>query len=145
VTKNNPIADVIAAMLGPEWTVDKLAEQVLDAIAVQHSGEAHEFVLDADTDAQSRRLIRPLLACLATKSAAEADQPAELYGGKLSFKRAGPDGPVWIAGQFDNRPGNVRITLRRSSSPPDGAEAAAKQTPAMSGPTPSGGPERILR
>ncbi|MCI0683799.1 MAG: hypothetical protein L0Y71_16970 [Gemmataceae bacterium] len=124
--------------------MDKLAEQVLGAIAAQRSEQAHEFVLQADTDLQSRRLIRPLLACLATKSAGEAGKPAELYGGKLLFKLGGSDGPVWISGQFDNRPGNVHITLRRSSSPPEAAEAAAKQPAAMNGPTPSGGPERML-
>ncbi len=122
VTTNNPITDLLGAPLGPDWTVEALAEQVLDAIAAQRSEEAQEFVLDADatTDRQSRRLLRPLLACLATKSAAEAGTPAELYGGHFSFKRPGPKGPVWIFGQFENRPGSVRVTFRRCSSPPPG-------------------------
>ena len=77
----------------------------------------------AITDRQSRRLLRPLLACLATKSAAEAGSPVNLYGGHFSFKRPGPNGPVWILGRFENRPGNVRVTLRRSSSPPENSEA----------------------
>jgi ATP-dependent Zn protease len=56
-----------------------------------------------------------LLACLATKSAAEAGTPPNLYGGQLSFKRIGPDGPVWIFGEFENKPGSVRIAFRRFS------------------------------
>ncbi|MBI1913395.1 MAG: hypothetical protein HYS12_01350 [Planctomycetes bacterium] len=95
---------------------------MLGAIAAQRSEEAQEFVLDADatTDRQSRRLLRPLIACLATKSAAEAGTPPNLYGGHFSFKRPGPKGPVWILGQFENRQGSVRVTLRRYSSPPPG-------------------------
>ena len=120
VTADNPISDLLRAPLDPDWTVEKLAEQLLGAIAAQRSGEAQEFVLDADTvtDRQSRRLLRPLLACLATKSAAEAGLPAQLYGGCFSFKRPGPGGPVWILGQFENRSGSVRVTVRRQSSPP---------------------------
>ena len=120
VTASNPITDVLGAPLGADWTVEGLAEQVLDAIAAQGSEESQEFVLDADatTDRQSRRLLRPLLACLATKSAAEAGTPAELYGGHFSFQRPGPNGPVWIVGDFENRSGNVHVTLRRCTSPP---------------------------
>src|SRR5215831_18553455 len=116
VTANNPIPELLGAPLGPDWTVEALAEQVLSAIAAQHSEATQEFILDAEgtTDRQSRRLLRPLLACLATKSAAEAGTPANLYGGQLSFKRPGPQGPVWILGQFENRPGSVRVTFRRS-------------------------------
>src|SRR5437868_7559835 len=119
VTANNPITDVLGAPLGPDWTVEGLAEGVLGAIAAQGTEEGHEFVLDpgATADHQSRRLLRPLLACLATKSAAEAGTPANLYGGHFSFRRPGPDGPVWILGEFENRPGRVRVTLRRSSLP----------------------------
>src|SRR5207302_8645805 len=129
VTANNSITDLLGAPLGPDWTVEGLAEQVLGAIAVQRSEEVQEFILDADTttDRQSRRLLRPLLACLATKSAAEAGTPANLYGGHFSFKRPGPKGPVWILGQFENRPGSVRMTLRRSSSPPEDPEAKKKR------------------
>lgn len=121
MTADNPITDLLAAPLSPDWTVEGLAEQLLRAIATQPEEESQEFVLDADapTDRQSRRLLRPLLACLATKSAAEAGMPANLYGGHVSFKRSGPKGPVWILGQFENRPGSVRVTLRQSSSPPE--------------------------
>src|SRR5947209_6465962 len=89
VTANNPITDLLGAPLGPDWTVERLAEQLLCAIAAQGCEEAQAFVLDADTveDRQSLRLLRPLLACLATRSAAEAGTGANLYGGHFSFKR----------------------------------------------------------
>jgi len=124
VTADNPIADLLAAPLSPDWTVEGLAEQLLGAIAAQRSDVAQEFVLDADTitDRQSRRILRPLLACLATRSAAEAGTPVNLYGGRLAFQRRVPEGPVWIVGQFENRPGTVRVTFRRSVSPPQNSE-----------------------
>ena len=142
VTPNNPIADLLSAPLGPDWTVEGLAEQVLGAIAAQRSEEAQAFVLDADatTDRQSRRLLRPLLACLATKSAVEAGTPANLYGGHFSFKRPGPKGPVWILGQFENRPGTVRVAFRRSNSPLENSETNALQTPTLSGSVSHQGP-----
>jgi hypothetical protein len=113
--------------------MEGLAEQLLGVLAAQGSEEAQEFVLDAadTTDRQSRRLLRPLLACLATKSAAESAMPATLYGGHFSFQRPGPNGPVWILGQFENRPGSVRLTLRRSSSPPDVPETRPEQPAAL--------------
>jgi hypothetical protein len=122
VTANNLLTDLLSAPLGPDWTMEWLAEQVLDAVAVRHSAGGEEFVLDADatTDRQTRRLLRPLLACLATKSAAEAGTPANLYSGQFCFQRPSPQGPVWVLGSFENRPGSVRITLRRSSSPTEG-------------------------
>lgn len=129
VTTNSLIADLLAAPLAPDWTVEKLAEQLLGTIAAQRSDEAQDFVLDADmaTDRQSRRLLRPVLACLATKSAAEAGTSADLYGGHLSFRRSDPKGPVWIFGQFENRPENVRVRLRRSNSPPEGLSSIPEQ------------------
>jgi len=133
VTANNPITDLLGAPLGPGWTVEGLAEQVLGAVAARRSEEGQEFVLDADTatDRQSRRLLRPLLACLATKSAAEAGTPVNLYGGHFSFQRPGPQGPVWILGRFENRPGNVRVMLRRASSPPEGPGTRPGQPAAL--------------
>lgn len=124
MTVNNLISDLLSAPLSPDWTIEGLAEQVLGAIADQRSEDAQEFVLDADTttNRQSRRLVRPLLACLATKSAAEAGTPADLYRGLLAFKRPGSDGTVWIIGQFENRPGAVRIALRRAASPSRNSE-----------------------
>jgi hypothetical protein len=114
----NSLTNLLGAPLSPDWTVEGLAEQVLSA--VQRSEEGEEFVLEADAtaDRQVHRLIRPLLACLATKSAAEAGTSANLYGGHFTFKRPGAQGPVWIVGQFENRPGSVRLTLRRYNSPP---------------------------
>jgi hypothetical protein len=120
VTAENLITELLSAPLGPDWTVDRLAEEVLCAIAARGSEDVQEFVLDAEAtpDRQSRRILRPLLACLATKSAAEAGTPPNLYGGRLSFKRRGHEGPVWILGQFENMSGTVRVAFRRSSSPP---------------------------
>jgi hypothetical protein len=127
VTASTAIADLLRAPLDPDWTVDGLAEQVLGAVASHPSDSDQEFVvaLDDGTDPQSRRLLRPLLACLASKSAAEAGTPANLYGGPLAFERPGLHGPVWIHGRSENRPGNVRATLRRSNSPPDWARHPA--------------------
>lgn len=129
MTTNNPIADVLAAPLAPGWTVEGIAEQVLTAIATPRSEDALEFVIDAGTigNSQARRLLRPLLACLAAKSAAETGTSTDLYGGRLSFRRSDPNGPVWIVGQFDNRPGLVRLSLRRSNSPPADLEAKPGQ------------------
>src|SRR5713226_3611035 len=103
VTTDTPLTDLLAAPLSPDWTVEGLAEQVLSAIAARLPHDAREadaFVLDAETitDRQSVRLFRPLLACLATKSAAEAGTSANVYEGRLSFKRPGTEGPVWILG-----------------------------------------------
>src|SRR5260370_26962803 len=96
VTANNPITDLLGAPLGPDWTVEGLAEQVLGAIAAQRSEEAQEFVLDADvtTDRQSSSLLRPLLASLATKPTAEAGTPAHLDGGHFSLNPPGAAGPL---------------------------------------------------
>lgn len=138
----NPITEILAAPLAPDWTVEGLAEQLLSAIAGRHTDEVQEFVVQADSDRQSSRLLRPLLACLAAKSA-ESGGPVNLYGGHLSFKRTGPNGPVWILGQFENRPGSVRIALRRSNSPPETPEArpgpffTSRPRAESSGPTPS--------
>jgi hypothetical protein len=119
VTTENPITELLATPIGPDWTIEGLAEQLLRTIASQPKEEAKELSLDATaaTDRQSQRLLRPLLACLATKSAAEAGTPPNLYGGQLSFKRIGPEGPVWISVEFENKPGSVRVTFQRSSSP----------------------------
>jgi hypothetical protein len=117
VTADNPISDLLSAPLRPDWTVDLLAEELLCAIAARGSEETQEFTLDAEAamDRQSRRLLRPLLACLATKFAAEAGTLPNPYGGRLAFQRPSPAGPVWIVGQFENTPGAVRLNLRRSS------------------------------
>jgi hypothetical protein len=142
VTAKHSIADLLAAPLGPDWTVEGLAEQVLGAIAAQPSGGEDEYVLDGGTitDRQSRRLLRPLLACLATRSAAEAGTATNLYGGHLCFKRPSEKGPVWIFGQFENRPGKVCLTLRRSSSPPQVPEARPGQSAALPDGTSGGEP-----
>jgi hypothetical protein len=119
MTADNPLTDLLSTPLRPDWTVEAMAEELLGVLAAQPSEGLQEFVLDADTiaDRSSRRLLRPLLACLATKSAAEAGASANLYSGRLTFQRSGPGGPVWILGQFENRPGAVRVSFRRSTSP----------------------------
>lgn len=120
MTTDNLFTDLLSAPLGPDWTIDRLAEEMLAAIAARGLGEPQEFLLDprTTTNRQSRRILRPLLACLASKSAAEAGTSANLYRGSLSFHRPGQEGPVWIVGQFANSPATVRVALRRSCSPP---------------------------
>ena len=70
MTGDNPINELLSAPLRLDWPIDRLAEEVLRAIAVRGSEEAQKLTLDAEatSDRQSRRLLRPLLACLATKS-----------------------------------------------------------------------------
>ena len=135
VIADNPIVELLSAPLGPDWTVERLAEEVLCAIATRCASDAQEFVLDAEVtaDRQSRRIIRPLLACLANMSASESGTRPNLYGGRLSFQRPGHDGPVWILGQFENIPGTISLTLRRSSVPPPNAESTMGQAPGING------------
>ncbi len=132
------LTDLLAAPLSPDWTIEGLAEQLLGAIAfhqTQVGGQVQELVLDADavTDRQSRRLLRPLLACLAAKSAAEAGTAVNVFTGRLWFKRPGPAGPVWITGQFENRPGSVRVAFRRSDSPPESPKPTTVRSPVRTG------------
>jgi hypothetical protein len=131
VTAKKFITEILAAPLRPDWTVEALAEQLFGALAISQPEAVNgvpALVLDADaiTDRQARRLLRPLLACLATKSAAEAGRPVNLFTGPLCFKRPGPAGLVWITGEFDNRPGSVRIALQRSDSPPETSEPSTE-------------------
>jgi hypothetical protein len=129
VIAENSITDLLAAPLSPDWTIEGLAEQLLCTIASQPTGEPTKLLLDvaSTTDRQSQRVLRPLLACLATKSAAEAGAPPNLYGGQLSFKRTGPDGPVWILGEFENKHGSIRVAFRRTSSPHRNPESTTGQ------------------
>ena len=131
----NPITDLLAAPLGSDWTIEGLAEQLICTIAAYPKGEVHEFALDAETtvDRQTRRMLRPLLACLATKSAAEAGTPATLYAGHLSFKRSGPDGPVWVVGEFENMPGTVPRRVPTVSLTATGFRAKGRSASRRSG------------
>jgi hypothetical protein len=134
VTADNPIAALLAAPVGPDWSVEGLAERVLSAVATHSPEEGREFVLDLNTttDRQSHRLLRPLLACLAVKSAAEAGTSPNLYGGELAFKRADSGGrPVWVLGTFENRPGTVHVALRRAASPREASELRKEQPPSV--------------
>mgnify|MGYP000854741164 CR=1 FL=1 len=111
------IHDLLSAPLAPGWTVEALADTLLRAVASQATGAPDAvFTVDATTDAQSRRLIRPLLAHLATLSGGESGTPVNLYAGALSIRRSG-GGPVWVVGEFENRPGSVRLALRSSGVP----------------------------
>jgi hypothetical protein len=129
VTTDKSITDLLSAPLSPDWTIEGLAEQLLSAIAAQP--EAQSLVLDAEAtlDRQSRRLIRPLLACLATKSGAERGTPVNLYGGELVFERCGPEGPIRIVAQFENKPRVVRIAFLRSAVESVSAAKAQPATP----------------
>jgi hypothetical protein len=122
----NSATELLAAPLNPDWTIEQLAEQVLCTIAAQSE---KEFVLDVTTitDKQSRRLIRPLLACLANMSANESGISDDIYGANLLFKRTGPEGPVWITGQFKNTQSNVRIALQKSLLPPKSPRTSEPQ------------------
>ena len=134
VTADNPIAALLAAPAGPDWSVEGLADRLLSAIATHPSEDGGEFVLDANTtaDRQSRRALRPLLACLAVKSAAEAGTSPNLYGGELSFKRADRGGrPVWVLGTFANRPGAVHVALRRAAAPREASEPGEDHLPSV--------------
>jgi hypothetical protein len=116
VTAENLLSDLLAPPLSPDWTIEGLAEQLLCAIASLPKEQAMDLRLDAAvaTDRRLQRVLRPLLACLANKSAAEAGTPPSLYGGQFEFERNGPDGPIRILGEFENRPGRVRVAFRRS-------------------------------
>jgi hypothetical protein len=116
VTADGPISELLAAPLSPDWTIEGLAEQILSTI-VSSGEESQEFTLveEAITDRQSRRMIRPLLACLAHMSAEESGGPVDVFGGSLLFKREGLRGPVTIVCEFLNKQGNVRLAFRRSS------------------------------
>jgi hypothetical protein len=124
VTADDPITDLLAAPLRPDWTIDQLAEEVIRVIAARASDESQELVLDAQTttDRQPRRLLRPLLACLAIKSADEEGTSPEIYGGRLSFKRPGREGSVWVVGQFENKPGAAWVAFRLNALPTRNSE-----------------------
>lgn len=119
----NSITELLATPLCSGWTIEDLAEQLLDTIAHQPSNgdaDAANMVLDINSivDRQTLRLIRPLLACLANKAAAENGTPVNLFGGHLQFQRQGSAGSVWIVGEFENRPDSVKVAFRRLNSQP---------------------------
>jgi hypothetical protein len=123
----NPVTDLLSAPLSPDWTIDGLAEQLLGIISAQPGKEFDLNALEI-TDRQALRLIRPLLACLPTMSAAESGTSDSIYGGDLSFKRNGPNGSVKITGQFKNMQGEVRISLKRSATP-QGSQNSKSESP----------------
>lgn len=131
MTAKNAVTEILSCPLASDWTIEALVERVLAAIALQPLtvAEAGEIVLDADkiTDRQSRRLLRPLLACLARKSADEGGTCPTLYEGSFAFERPGQGEPVWIVGEFKNMPGQVRATFRRHGPPPKTEQAIAER------------------
>lgn len=116
VTTDTSICELLAVPLSPGWTSEGLAEQVLAAIAAQRSEDTREFILDADatTDGQSSRLLRPLLACLASKSADETGTPVNLFGGRLCSN--GQD-PMDQFGLSVHSRINLAWSMRRSDAP----------------------------
>jgi hypothetical protein len=111
----NIIADVLGATLTEGWTLEGLAERLLDAAASLPEGQELKFEVDDSTDRQTRRLIRPLLAFLANKFDAETGTHVNSYGGQVVFERPGP---IWISVEFENRPGRVSLAMRRSNTLP---------------------------
>ena len=93
VTAENPLTDLLAAPLSPDWTIEGLAEQLLCTIASQPKEEAKNSLLDAAaaTDRQSQRVLQTV-ACAASRPSQppKREHLANLYGGQLSFKGIGP-------------------------------------------------------
>ncbi len=112
MTTTTPFRELFAAPLQPDWTIDSLAERLLAVVADEPADEPL-LTFDDLTDRQSQRLIRPLLACLARMSEAETGTPVNLYGGTLSFVRKRKSGEVRITGEFENRPGSIRLSFHR--------------------------------
>ncbi len=119
MTTANLLTEMLAAPLGPDWTIDRLAEDLLAMVAERDLAESDELVIDSEviTDRQTLRLMRPLIACLDTKSATEAGTLPNLYGGSIAFHRPGPEGPVWISGQFENTPGSGQTRIPSNAHP----------------------------
>jgi hypothetical protein len=127
----NTISDLLSAPLDQDWCLDNLAEEVIASLAAQPAGTEPElvFAVDETTNRQARRLIRPFLACLATKSASENGTPVNIYSGSLSFHRPGPDGTVWVVGDFSNQSGGQRLAIRRAISSARFDSQTSNQTP----------------
>lgn len=108
------------------------------SLRVPPSGRHDADVVDSDgpwdslRSAHSQRLMRPLVACLAQKSAAEGRTAPRLYEGCLILNRQSGGAAVWVVGEFNNTPGKVFVTLRRSESPPPNQQTAASQVAIVS-------------
>jgi hypothetical protein len=127
------IADFLDAPLEADWTVDRLAERLLESVARRNDGSVWSLVVDKSTGSQARRLIRPLLACLASKAGDESGVPVDPFGGTLSFIRSGPNGEVAIDGEFENRPGQIGIRFTTSSLLTSRTGLDQPQKPAFAG------------
>jgi hypothetical protein len=117
VTSSHLLIELLGAPLGPGG-IQGLAQKVLSTIYENKAAE-QEFILDASgaTNPRARKLIRPLIACLAKMSAEQAGVPVSLYGGHISFKRNGPEGWFDILGDFENTHARARATFRADPAP----------------------------
>ena len=125
-TADNHIRELVPAPVSPDWTIDRLAEQVLCAIAARGSAEGTANSARAELPRSTSKAAYSGRSSLWLKTSRPPKQVhPHLDRGRLLFQRPSHDGPVWIHGQFENMPGTVRVTLRRSSSPPQHSEPSA--------------------
>ncbi len=121
------VTELLSTPLSPSWTIEGLAESLLDLFS--HYETEISFDAQSLTDRQSQRVIRPLLAHLAVRSATEANTTPNLYEGTLTFQRTTNEGIFWITGEFENKQGSACFTLRRSNTAP--IEIDSGKTPAI--------------
>ena len=75
VTAENPLTDLLAAPLSPDWTIEGLAEQLLCTIASQPKEEAKELLLDS-----ARRDRSTIATCSQTVARLPRDQVGRRSG-----------------------------------------------------------------
>lgn len=102
--------------------LDTLAEQLLARLAAELK-PLPPTTRDALPSPQARARFRPLLACLARKSAQENGTAFDPHGGTLTFVRPGLRGPVRITGTFDNHSDAVRLVFHAPEPLPDHTHA----------------------
>jgi Domain of unknown function (DUF4145) len=100
-----PLDDVLA-QAGP---LDDRAEDLL-ARAARAPGAWGARASDL-ADGAARRAFRPLLACLARKSAQESGTDPDPYGGALAFVLHAPSGLVRLTGTFENTATVARLNF----------------------------------
>ena len=129
------LSDLLAAPLSPDWTIERLAEQLLCAIASQPKGETKSVQFDLSCPRTDNHSVFSG-HCSPALQPSQQPKPEfnrRLYGGQLCFKRNGPDGPVWILGEFESKPGTQRV------------ESSAIRLAAVSPRTESKSPVRLTR
>ena len=118
VTAENPITEILATPIGPDWTIEALAEQLLCRIASKPKEEAREFFLRRNGYRSTIAADSSTVARLSSDQVGcRAGTTPNIYGGHLVFKRNGPEGLVWIRGEFQNKPGNVCLAFQKPSAP----------------------------